>query len=195
MAKFEGTWFSVDVESNGPIIGRNQMMSFGAISIHQNLELGEAFWRNLNHDIAFADEETLKFWEQHAEAYNYTKSNCVDVYEAMYQFNEYIKRHKPPYCFVAKPTWYDYSWIRYHFLIAGLADPFEMKVMDYKQHAYALKIMISKKYKERNPMQHIAINDAVEQAGEFIEFMHLSERQKTYIRPLREKEKEKTKNV
>lgn len=113
------SWISVDVESDGPLIGTNSMIAIGAVLVAKP-EVGFLGYLKPENDSkwdppalavsGFSREETLKF---------------PDPYDTMAGFASWIKKNaEPPYIFVADNNGYDFAWTNWYFLTYTESNPF-----------------------------------------------------------------------
>jgi hypothetical protein len=162
-------YVSVDIEAGGPIPLKHQLMSIGAVTYNHDLEEVSRFYINVDDFNRKIDDRTWnEFWTKFPDAYAATQVNQIDVAVAILKFHDYIESHDGKCRFVAKPTWFDYGWLRIYMMEYLNGDPFEMRVCDYAQQAYACGMKLAKVH---NPFNHHALYDAVEQGEQFAIFM------------------------
>ena len=162
-------YFSVDIEAGGPIPLRHKLMSIGAVVYNSELEQLGTFYETIDDETGLMFNDTVtEFWEKQPEAWNEVNTGTIPVGDAIGKFDLFCRRFDGKRRFVAKPTWFDYSWIRAYMLHYTGSDPFEMRVCDYAQHAYALNIKLKN---VKNEFPHHALWDAMKQGEQFVDFM------------------------
>src|SRR3990172_2025306 len=113
------SWISVDVESDGPVMGTNSMIAIGAVLVAK-LEVGflgylkpeeGSKWDPESLAVSgFSREDTLKF---------------PDPYTTMTAFRSWILKHSEGNpIFVADNNGYDFAWSHWYFLTYTQGDPF-----------------------------------------------------------------------
>jgi hypothetical protein len=172
-------YVSVDIEAGGPVPFANKLLSIGAISYSAALEPLETFYMTIDDSDAVFDSETWnEFWVKHPQAYKEIENGKTHVSAAIEAFVAYVGKYGDKPRFVAKPTWFDYGWLRLYMRRYSGRDPFEMRVCDYAQQAWAMGIKLSK---QDNAFPHHALYDALEQGNQFVEFMRKKEYRRQQI--------------
>lgn len=157
---------SVDIETDGPIIGIHSLRSIGAVAYTHDMFEISRFEVNLEaHGIA--DTDTMEFWEKWPEAWEHLLKDAVAPHDAMAAFLEWLVAFNHPLRFVAWPCWFDYSWIRQYLLDSTGNDPFERRYVELGQ-AYLFSGI--KPLQVKNETPHQALADAVQQ-GEQYQFL------------------------
>ena len=182
MSKPKDIYFSVDIETNGPIVGVHSMLSFAAVAftIHDNnIIILDFFSRNLKEiDNGIQDADTMNnFWSKFPEAYSKCRENQSDIKISMNEFSDWVKNiagiNIP--VFVAYPACFDFSWINYYLLRFVGTNVFGFSALDMK--SYALGKLNFNHFNNVNkstmpqewlpvdmPHTHVALDDALEQA-------------------------------
>ncbi len=175
---------SVDVEADGPIPGRNSMLSFGALAFtvdEKTAELTELgrFERNLLQlPEASPDPVTMvEFWSKNPEAWEISRKDARPAVKVMREYRDWLKSFSRKPVFVGYPGVYDFMFIHWYLIAFADEDPCGFSALDMKTYACAtLKkpfrdTVRSKMPKEwfakENEHKHVAIADAVEQAHMF----------------------------
>lgn len=162
-------YFSVDIECGGPTPIKNKLLSIGSVVYNANMaRVGEFYVTIYEHDATFDSKTWSEFWVKQPEAYKEIENGKYPVDVAIHAFDEHVRSFGGRPCFVARPTWFDYGWLRVYLLRYAGSDPFEMCVCDYAQQARAMGIKL-KSYD--NPFPHHALHDAEEQGKQFAEFV------------------------
>jgi len=177
----EEVFFSVDIETDGPIPIVNSMISLGCAAFNYDGTLLDTFEVNLQPlESAVQDPDTMNFWEKNQEAWNHSTSNPVDPREAMRSFSEWVHttaggRPKVAVCF---PAGFDFTFLYVYFKYLGLSSPFGFSCVDMKTYASAtLKNRYGRSGKgswpnrwfdKGLPHTHKAIDDALEQGLTFM---------------------------
>ena len=175
-------YFSIDVESDGPIPGPYSMLSFGCVAFDENgKELG-TFSANLA-PLAGAGQhpETMKFWQKEPMAWEACRSNQVYPEQAIKNFVAWVKKTEETFdgkaVFVAYPASYDFMFMYWYMIKFAGESPFSFSALDVKTYACAL---LKKPFRKTNrgdlpehwfpgcTHKHIALDDAQEQGLIFL---------------------------
>ncbi len=143
-------YFSVDIEADGPIPGRYSMLSVGCAACHLDSGIIDTFLRNLELlSGAIQDEDTMKWWRKHPDAYAETRENPVSPTRAMLDFYNWVHLVSNKYAgkpvMVAYPAGFDFTFTHWYFMRFALNDPFGFQCIDMKTYAMAL---LKKPFKE-----------------------------------------------
>lgn len=180
-------YFSIDIESDGPIPARNSMLSLGCVALAPNGEVLGQFSENLEQlEEAKEDPETMDWWKKQPEAWKKCRENIKPAKQVMQEFCDWISSIRyhgekiTPVC-IAYPAGFDFLFV-YWYLIAFIGrSPFSFSALDIKSYAKALlKIDYRQCTKKRFPKKwfantnahtHIAVEDAYEQGVMFLNMM------------------------
>lgn len=150
----------MDIEADGPIIGKHSMISFGAVIIDKKRDLKETFYRNMRpvgEDYipealaisGFSREETLEFDSPE---------------KVMKEFNEWIlsfnqKRAK----LLSDNSGFDASWVNWYFLTYIGSNPFGHSSEDIGSMFKGIQknMKASFKYLRKSKHTHNALDDAM----------------------------------
>jgi len=179
------TYFSVDIETDGPTPGTNSLLSIGAVALQNSspgeLEMRSYFSVNVKPGPGLvADPETKKFWDDNPAAYKELTKDRVSPAQACKKFVDWVLKvsgESSP-VFVAYPAGFDFSWIYYYLQTYCDKNPFKYECLDMKSFGMALNskntalFQNSRKSKWPtewsagvvNSLPHVALNDAIEQA-------------------------------
>ena len=176
------TYISVDIEADGPIPGKNSLLSIGAVAFSRTgVELSD-FGINLRPLVdAAQDLSTMQWWAKHPEAYAFTKKNAVLASDGMQIFRRWVERHERP-VFVAYPAGFDFTFVHWYFHRFLAHDPFGFQALDMKTYAMALmgsefrdtdKSTMPSEWSEDlgERCSHIAVEDAREQGRLFMKML------------------------
>lgn len=167
----DGTYFVTDVETNGPLINVHELLSIGSCAVqisNGKINQIDQYKCNIYFTGKNADKDTMEFWAKWPDAWSNLLWNQIEKGEAAYEFREFVLRQPGKHYFVASPCWFDYSWVRNLFLSCGLSDPFQMRAFDYRFIALGAQIPLDD---IPNPMKHVALYDAIEEAEMFVNFV------------------------
>jgi hypothetical protein len=176
-------YFSVDVESDGPIPGPHSMLSLGCAAFSVADGLLATFSMNLELlDGAAADPGTLEFWRKNQEAYDATRAGAKAPEVEVPRFVEWIEstagKRKP--VFVVYPAGFDFLFAYWYMMRFAGRSPFSHSALDIKTLAMvALKIgyrdvgkrAMPKRWVPGQPHTHVALDDAIEQGHLFVNIM------------------------
>lgn len=111
------TFFSVDIETDGVVAGRNNMLSLGCAAI--DMETGKIvgkFKRNIEtvSDL-HPDLDTMQWWKQFPEAYKKARENAISPKAAIKVFAEFVEHFAGPdsVMFAWNPVM-DLAFVRYY---------------------------------------------------------------------------------
>lgn len=113
------SYFVVDVESDGPLLGTNSMVCFGAVLLNRELET--TFYGTTAPVSKLYDPNALAisgFTREEHEKFD-------DPAETMIRFYEWVHEHsKGRPIFLSDNNGYDFAWINWYFLTYGGKNPF-----------------------------------------------------------------------
>lgn len=169
-------YVSVDIEADGPIPGRNSMLSFGAVAYTSDGVEIARYNANLQPlPEAITNPQTMEFWEKNPDAYAAATAEPCDPALIMPEFSRWLERLGGKPVFVGYPVTYDFMWLHWYLIAFNDLDPFSHAGLDIKTLAWSQlggsfhraskrnfpKRWFSKKHK------HIAVDDAAEQGELF----------------------------
>ncbi len=170
------------MEADGPVPGLHSMLSFGAAAVRGE-EIVGTFTRNLFLTGTKTDPDTMDFWAKFPDAYKATRTDIMHPEFAFYQLCSWVKQLKTADeipVFVAFPAGFDFSLMYYYGMTYARRDwwdTFGFQALDIKTRAadvmnkmynYSGKKYWPKEWKVKGTHTHIALNDAIEQAKQFI---------------------------
>lgn len=207
--KLDALYISIDVESDGPTPGVNNLLSVGAVAFY-NQEPQETFEANLDLLPYCAPNETTMrdFWnknEKHKALYQQTRENTVGHIKFAQMFVDFCERQvvnsKHHVVFVAAPASYDHKWIDYELQTFYRYNPFgHSQCLDMRSVVFGrMDLPFYKVGKRQYPKEwfpeqkhtHVAVEDALEQGQMFMNMIKwYDERDREVLRLLAGKEHE-----
>lgn len=167
-------YLSVDVESDGPIPGKNSMLSLGAVAIDMKKNIIGEFEVNLETlPDAISDPKTMDWWTTQPEAWAYHRQNLESPKQGMDHYLEWLKKLPNRPIFMGYPASYDFMFHHWYLIAYTGEDPCGFAALDMKSFAAGhLKIPFRKsakrnypsKWFENLPHDHKALTDARSQA-------------------------------
>lgn len=184
-------YFSVDVETDGPIPGRFSMLSFALV--YAGAFDGETFYKPSAYDRGFYCELKPIFDEFEPEAMQVNGLNRAELFnkgldptDAMTKASRWIEETtgKGEPVFVAYPLSFDWSWMYWYFVqYSPVGSPFGYsRCFDIKTAmAFSLqktirsvgRSRIPSVFKSISPHTHHALDDAISQAEIFANIFKL----------------------
>lgn len=178
-------YFSIDVETDGPIPGQNSMLSIGCAAF--TLEEGyiSSWSANLRRlPGAEQNKDTMNWWKTQPEAWAACQENPSEPQQVMCAFKEWVystagEVNRKPVC-VAYPAGFDFMFVYWYLVKFTGNSPFSFSCLDIKSYVAG---MLSKPYrrvsKKRMPKRwfgdcahtHLAVDDAIEQGHLFINIL------------------------
>jgi hypothetical protein len=171
-------YFSLDVETDGPIPGPHSMLSLGCVAFDRyGKEVGD-FSVNLEElPGAQPDPGTASWWQTQPEAWAECRKDPKDPHAAMLAFVQWVQyvcggSHKP--VALAYPAGFDWTFVYWYMRrFLSCPSPFGFVCLDLKSYAMAKlgtqfrdtskKTMPKEWFKGLPPHTHKAVDDAREQ--------------------------------
>lgn len=167
-------YLSVDVETDGPIPGRNSMLSIGAVAIDIKKNIYGEFQANLELlPEASPDKETMAFWRKNPDAWKEHRKNLLSPNLAMYKYLAFLKSLPKRPIFIGYPAAFDFMFHHWYLIAFVKEDPCGFQALDIKSFAAAhlrlpfrssVKKNYPKEWFEDMPHDHTALTDARGQA-------------------------------
>lgn len=171
-------YVSVDVEADGRIPGRHSMLSFASAAFTLEKAVLATFSANLETlEGAGCDPQVMAWWRGQPAAWAACRENPRDPAEAMDAFASHLKtavgRHGKP-VFMGFPAAYDFGWINWYLHAFTGGNPFGISGLCLKSTAAAIlkcdyrqasKRNFPKRWFDRLPHTHVALDDAIEQGA------------------------------
>ncbi|MGB0749820.1 MAG: 3'-5' exoribonuclease domain-containing protein [Magnetospiraceae bacterium] len=167
-------FLSIDVETDGPIPGRNSMLSLGAVAIDLEKNILGEFSCNL-HPLPEArpDSETMAWWQTQPAAWQAHREHLEQPEPAMVRYLAFLKGLPQRPVFMGYPAAFDFMFHHWYLIAFTGEDPCGFQALDLKSYAAALlnlpyresrKEAYPKSWSENMPHDHTALTDARGQA-------------------------------
>ncbi len=170
-------YVSTDVEADGPIPGPNSMLSFASVAFTAAKELVGTFEVNIaTLPGAVGDPKTMEWWRSQPEAWAACRANLREPAEAMREYVGWLKSLPGRAVFVGYPAAYDFKFVYWYLIRFAGESPFAHSALDIKTYAMALlgreyreavKRNMPKKWFDKLPHTHVALDDAKGQGALF----------------------------
>lgn len=164
---------STDIEADGPIPGRNSMLSFASAAFDTDGTMLGTFIANLvTLPDAVADPDTMDWWERNPEAWLACRSDVRDCADAMTEYRDWLVALPGKPVFVGYPAAYDFMFVYWYLVRFAGGSPFSHSALDLKSYAMAVlgtefrgtsKRAMPRDWFGPAPHTHIAVDDAIEQ--------------------------------
>lgn len=177
-------YFSVDIETDGPVPGVNSMLSMGCAAFDRlGSRLGTFSANLLPLPDGQTDPKTMAWWATQAQAWQACQQNPQCPGRVMPEFAQWVSttagsNAKP--VFAAWPVGFDFSFVYWYLMHFHGESPFSHHALDIRSYAMAYlqldyrqahKSALYKHLKARlttnRVNSHIALEDAIEQ-GELL---------------------------
>lgn len=170
------TYFSIDIETDGPAPGLNSMLSFG-IAVFEQGTLTGTFSRNLwELSDAKPNPDTMEWWKTQPEAWKICRQDQVNPGRAMVEAAEFCEQFPEKRIAVGWPIAFDFAYINWYFWRFAGRNPLGFGGMDLRsyvaglqRHAGYLGIpeseirAIAQQKLPKGLIPHEALSDAIEQ--------------------------------
>lgn len=172
-------FFSVDVETDGPIPGPHSMLSLGCVALDiEGTEHG-TFSANLETLPGAAPHpETTAWWKTQPKAWAACRKDLETPEVAMKRFNDWVEsfpaREKTMVCC---PAGFDFTHVVWYLVQFTGQSPFNFQCVDMrsfimglrgKRHRQTSRRYWPKRWHNPLPHTHVALDDAREQGMSFI---------------------------
>lgn len=191
MIQNKEVYISVDIEADGPIPGPNSMLSIGAAAFYIVKEKDGTLRKVMNEKTFSAnlemlpdaepDPSTMAWWKGQPEAWKACRENTIDPHDGMTKFKEWVEevsqfetRLSP--VFVGYPAGYDFLFVYWYLQYFLGYSPFSFSALDIKSYSMAMmkkgyrkctKRNMPKRWFDKHPHTHIAVEDAIGQGALF----------------------------
>lgn len=170
-------YVSTDIEADGPIPGPYSMLSFASAAYRPDKTLVDTYQATLDMlPDASAHPETMRWWEEHPEAWRENRANTREPEVVMGEYAGWVKSLPGRPVFVAYPASYDFMFIYWYLIRFTGESPFKHTALDMKTLAMSLlggEFHMATKpnmpedwFKDRGHT-HVALDDAIEQGALF----------------------------
>ncbi len=188
-------YFSLDIESDGPIPSTFSMLSFGAVAMTSDGDQLDVFERNLETlEGAKQDPSTMDWWKTQPEAWELCRKNLVEPKIAMQEFSDWVKlicnENNGIPVFVAYPAAFDFTFIYWYLIHFVGFSIFSFNALDIKTYGMAMlgcgfkestKKNFPNRWKSKRRHTHEAIQDALGQGDLFIKMKKENENIASFI--------------
>jgi hypothetical protein len=179
-------YVSTDVEADGPIPGRNSMLSFASAAYRADKTLVGTFEANLEVlSEATPDPKTMDWWRTQPDAWAACRTNLRPPAEAMQAYVAWVKALPGKPVFVGYPVAYDFMFVYWYLIAFAGESPFSHSALDIKSFAMAVmgtpyrdstKRNMPKAWFDPIPHTHVALDDAKGQGALFCNMLAASKR-------------------
>jgi hypothetical protein len=170
-------YVSTDIETNGPVVGKNAMLSIGSAVFTADKHLLATFSANLETPPdTVPDEHTMVWWSTQPSAWAANRVHLEDPAKAVARYVSWLKGLPGKPVFVAYPAAFDFPFVHWYLNRFAGENPFAYSVIDIKSYVMAI---LRKPYREcgrasmpaewfdPSPHTHVALDDAIEQGQLF----------------------------
>lgn len=178
-------YFSVDIETDGPIPSEFSMLSIGAGAFTESGELIATFERNLERlDGARQDPDTMAWWATQPEAWEACRTNLVHPKDAMKDLTTWVetveRQSGAKAVFLAYPAGFDFTFVYWYLVKFVGYSVFSFSSLDIKSYAMAVlktpfrettKRNFPKRWKSKRGHTHVALEDALGQGELFFNIL------------------------
>lgn len=175
-------YVSTDIETDGPIPGPNSMLSFASAAFSKDGKLISKFSANLEFlEGAKSDPKTMsEFWDKNPDAWKACRENLQPINHTMKKYVKWVNELPGIPVFVGYPATFDFMFVYWYIINAGLQSPFSFSALDVKTYVCAMlksefrqttKRMMPKRWFSKSKHTHIALDDAIEQGELFVNIL------------------------
>ncbi|RLC09392.1 MAG: exonuclease [Deltaproteobacteria bacterium] len=181
MSHKKETFFSIDIETDGPYPGDYSMLSFGAVAFAEDGTTLGSFETNVQAlDGASQNYDTMKnFWDKQPVAWEYCTRNPQPPEVAMTKFVEWVAKMPGDLkTAVCMPAGFDFMFMYWYMKKFAGRSPFSFSCIDTKTYVMSMRRKAYRHSGKRSwpkrwfaaklPHTHKAIDDAVEQGITFM---------------------------
>ncbi|MEU4618861.1 exonuclease [Actinoplanes sp. NPDC023801] len=166
-------YVSTDVEADGPIPGRNSMLSFASAAFDADGTMAGTFTANLETlPEAVADPGTMAWWGRNPEAWQACRADPREPGETMTDYRAWLEALPGKPVFVGYPAAFDFMFVYWYLIRFTGHSPFSHSALDMKSFAMAVlgtefrgtvKRTMPRAWFGRARHTHVALDDAIEQ--------------------------------
>ncbi len=170
-------YVSTDIETDGPVPGRNAMLSIASAAFTADKHLLGVYTANLDSPPECSpDPVTLRWWRTQPEAWEACRREPQAPETAMVRYVDWLKCLPGRPVFVAYPAAFDYPFVQWYLARYANENPFGYAVIDIRSYAMG---MLGRTYRacrrdalpeawfDPLPHTHVALDDAIEQGHWF----------------------------
>jgi hypothetical protein len=173
----EEIYVSTDVETDGPIPAIHSILSLGSAAYRADKTLLGTFSANLETlPGASPDPDTARWWESQPEAWAACRRDARPAEEVMRDYVVWLHALPGRPIFVGYPAGYDFTFVYWYLMRFARESPFSFSALDIKTYAmamlridfrHAVKGNMPKRWFDKLPHTHVALDDALEQGALF----------------------------
>jgi DNA polymerase III alpha subunit (gram-positive type) len=170
-------YVSTDIETDGPIPGPHSMLSFGSAAYLADKTLVSTFTANLETlPDAEGDAKTMAWWAAQPEVWKAARESLQSPEQALQAYLRWLKDLPGKPVFVAYPAGFDFLFVYWYLIRFTGESPFSHSALDIKTFAMAMlrtgyreatKQNMPRRWFDRLPHTHCALDDAIEQGALF----------------------------
>jgi hypothetical protein len=170
-------YVSTDVEADGPIPGPYSMLSFASAAFQSDKTLIGTFSANLEQlPEATTHPDTMAWWQKHPRAWQACRHDLQPPEPAMKAYIGWLKALPGRPVFVGYPATYDFMFVYWYLMRFAGESPFAHRGLDIRSYAMGVlkagffesgKEKMPKRWLEKAPLSHRALDDAIEQGRIF----------------------------
>ena len=170
-------YVSTDVETDGPIPGIYSMLSFGSAAYLADKTLLGTFSANLETLLgATAHPRALEWWKDRSRAWEASRKDPQKPEVVMKQYVKWLKALPGTPVFVGYPAAFDFMFVYWYLMRFAGESPFGFSALDIKTYAMSMlkrpyratvKRTMPRRWFDKLPHTHIALDDALEQGALF----------------------------
>lgn len=171
------TYVSTDIETDGPIPGPYSMLSLASAAYRADKTLLSTFTINLETlPGASAHPETMAWWDGHPAAWQASREDPQPPELAMRRYLAWLKTLPGRPVFVAYPAGFDFTFVYWYLIRFTGESPFSFSALDMRSFAMAMlkkpyrlstKRAMPRRWFDKLPHTHRALDDAIEQGALF----------------------------
>lgn len=170
-------YVSTDIETDGPVPGRNAMLSIASAAFTADKHMLASFSANLDSPPGCRpDPATLKWWKTQPEAWAACRHEPEPPELVMGRYVDWLKGLPGRPVFVAYPAAFDFPFVLWYLTRFAAENPFGYAVIDIRSYAMGVlgrpylecrRDKLPKGWFDPLPHSHVALDDAVEQGHWF----------------------------
>ncbi|WP_374475825.1 exonuclease [Zoogloea sp.] len=170
-------YVSTDIETDGPVPGRNAMLSIASAAFTADKRMVASFTANLlSPPECSPDPATLRWWRTQPEAWEACRREPEPPEAVMGRYVDWLKCLPGRPVFVAYPVAFDYPFVLWYLTRYANENPFGYAVIDIRSYAMGSlgrsfracrRDALPQSWFDPLPHTHVALDDAIEQGHWF----------------------------
>lgn len=177
-------YVSIDVETDGPSPGLNNMLSLGsALFTEEEKEIGTFYKKIKPLHSTYQNSDTMKWWETQPEGWQEVNKHQEEPIEAVRAFTSWLEGFEKKYKLVAVgwPIAFDFAFVNYYCWAFAGHNPLGYAGLDIRSYAAGVigqatycglrhgPIIKAVGEIDKNGLRpHVAVDDAIEQGRLFM---------------------------